>query len=85
MFTPAGTETHPMATRAGVEAALLAQRGYTGPEGVIEGKEGMEHCLGEGWDYTWLTDKLDSRSAVRTSKPLIVNPLVQQRTSVWTG
>ncbi len=51
----------PMATRAGVEAALLAQRGYTGPEGVIEGKEGMEHCLGEGWDYTWLTDKLGER------------------------
>lgn len=35
----------PMATRDGVEAALLAARGYTGPEGVIEGKEGMEHCL----------------------------------------
>ena len=30
----------PMATRAGVEAALLARKGYTGPEGVIEGKEG---------------------------------------------
>ncbi|MBU0717351.1 MAG: MmgE/PrpD family protein [Planctomycetes bacterium] len=51
----------PMATRDGVEAALLAQRGYTGPEGVIEGKEGMEHCLGEGWDYSWLTDKLGER------------------------
>ena len=44
----------PMATRDGVEAALLAQRGYTGPEGVIEGKEGMAHCLGEGWEYAWL-------------------------------
>ncbi len=51
----------PMATRAGVEAALLAKRGYTGPEGVLEGKEGMEHCLGTGWDYTWLTDKLGDR------------------------
>ncbi|RMF83755.1 MAG: MmgE/PrpD family protein [Planctomycetota bacterium] len=50
----------PMSTRNGVEAALLAQRGYTGPEGVIEGKEGMEHCLGEGWDYSWITDKLAS-------------------------
>jgi 2-methylcitrate dehydratase len=50
-----------MATRAGVEAALLAQKGYTGPEGVIEGKEGMEHCLGESWDYSWLTDKLGER------------------------
>ena len=51
----------PMATRDGVEAALLAQRGYTGPEGVIEGKEGMEHCLGTGWDYGWITDQLGSR------------------------
>jgi 2-methylcitrate dehydratase len=51
----------PMATRAGVEAALLAERGYTGPEGVIEGKEGMAHCLGERWDYSWLTDKLGER------------------------
>jgi 2-methylcitrate dehydratase len=62
----------PMATRDGVEAALLAQRGYTGPEGVFEGKEGMEHCLkvaacgspagpgGKSWDYSWITDKLDS-------------------------
>ena len=48
----------PMATRDGLEAALLAQGGYTGPEGVIEGKEGMEHCLGEGWDYAWITDEL---------------------------
>ncbi len=51
----------PMATRDGIEAALLAQRGYTGPEGVIEGKEGMAHCLGDGWDYTWITDGLDDR------------------------
>ncbi len=51
----------PMATRDGVEAVLLAQKGYTGPEGVIEGKEGMEHCLGEGWDYNWITDNLGDR------------------------
>lgn len=51
----------PMATRDGVEAALLAQRGYSGPEGVIEGKEGMEHCLGEGWDYTWINENLGDR------------------------
>ncbi|MEW6071244.1 MAG: MmgE/PrpD family protein [Planctomycetota bacterium] len=48
----------PLSTRDGVEAALLAQRGYTGPEGVFEGKEGMEHCLGEGWDDSWVTDSL---------------------------
>ena len=51
----------PMATRAGVESALLAQRGYTGPEGVLEGKEGMEHCLGEAWDYSWFTETLGKR------------------------
>ena len=51
----------PMATRAGVEAALLAKRGYTGPEGVIEGKEGMVHCLGEEWDFSWLTETLGER------------------------
>jgi len=52
---------NPMSTRDGVEAALLAQRGYTGPEGVIEGKEGMQHCLGDGWDYSWITDNLGDR------------------------
>lgn len=51
----------PMSTRDGVEAALLAQRGYSGPEGVIEGKEGMEHCLGEGWDYSWINENLGDR------------------------
>ena len=48
----------PMATRAGVEAALLAEKGYTGPEGVIDGKEGMTHCLGEAWDLSHLTHGL---------------------------
>jgi 2-methylcitrate dehydratase len=39
----------PMATQSGVLAALLAQKGYTGPEHVIDGKEGMVHCLGPEW------------------------------------
>jgi 2-methylcitrate dehydratase len=51
----------PLATRDGIEAALLAQRGYTGPEGVIEGKEGMMHCLGDAWDLDWVTKDLGSR------------------------
>ena len=51
----------PMATRAGVEAALLAQQGYTGPEGVLEGKEGMVHCLGDDWDWGWFTETLGQR------------------------
>src|SRR5271169_5294586 len=31
----------PMATQSGVLAALLAEKGYTGPEHVIDGKEGL--------------------------------------------
>ncbi|MCK4871151.1 MAG: MmgE/PrpD family protein [Phycisphaerales bacterium] len=51
----------PMATRAGVEAALLAQRGYTGPEHVIDGKEGLLHCFkkfGGSFHLDMLTDNL---------------------------
>jgi 2-methylcitrate dehydratase len=48
----------PMATQSGVLAALLAERGYTGPEHVIEGKEGIVHCLGPEWDLDVLTDGL---------------------------
>jgi len=60
----------PMSTRDGVEAALLAARGYTGPEGVIEGKEGMEHCLGPEWDYSWLTENLPgARASDETRRP----------------
>jgi len=46
----------PLATAAGVEAALLAKEGYTGPEHALDGKEGLMHVLGEGWD----TDKIVS-------------------------
>lgn len=48
----------PMATRAGVEGALLAKRGYTGPENVLDGKEGMFHCLGPEWDADKLVQGL---------------------------
>ncbi len=48
----------PMATQSGVLAALLAEKGYTGPEHVIEGKEGIVHCLGPEWDLEVLTDRL---------------------------
>jgi 2-methylcitrate dehydratase len=54
----------PMSTRDGVEAALLAQRGYTGPEGVIEGKEGLQHCLGPEWDTSWITETLPGMGSV---------------------
>ena len=48
----------PMATRSGVEAALLAGRGYTGPEHIIDGKEGLTHVFGHEWDLAKLTDEL---------------------------
>ncbi|HKQ61901.1 MAG TPA: MmgE/PrpD family protein [Candidatus Polarisedimenticolaceae bacterium] len=39
----------PLACQSGVLAALLAERGYTGPEHVIDGKEGLVKCLGPEW------------------------------------
>ena len=48
----------PMATQSGVLAALLAQEGYTGPEHVIDGKEGLSHCFGPEWKLHVLTDGL---------------------------
>ncbi|MCA9783981.1 MAG: MmgE/PrpD family protein [Calditrichaeota bacterium] len=40
----------PMAVQSGVFAALMAREGYSGTELVFEGKEGLKHCFGEGWD-----------------------------------
>jgi 2-methylcitrate dehydratase len=48
----------PMATQSGVFAALLAEKGYTGPEHVLDGKEGLTHCLGPDWKLNVLTDGL---------------------------
>ncbi len=48
----------PMATRAGVESALLAELGYSGPEHVIDGKEGLFHVFGHEWDVAKLTGAL---------------------------
>jgi 2-methylcitrate dehydratase len=48
----------PMATQSGVLAALMAERGYTGPEHVIDGKEGLTHCFGPEWKLNLLTDGL---------------------------
>jgi 2-methylcitrate dehydratase len=45
----------PMATQSGVLAALLAEKGYTGPEHVIDGKEGLVHCYGPEWKLEVLT------------------------------
>ena len=48
----------PMATQSGVMAALLAEKGYSGPEHVIDGKEGLTHVFGPGWKLNLLTDGL---------------------------
>ena len=48
----------PMATEAGVMAALMAEKGYTGPEHVIDGKEGLVQCMGPEWKLEILTDGL---------------------------
>ncbi len=48
----------PMATQSGVLAALLAEKGYTGPEHAIDGKEGLTHVLGPEWKLEVLTDGL---------------------------
>jgi 2-methylcitrate dehydratase len=48
----------PMATQSGVFAALLAEKGYSGPEHVIDGKEGLTHVFGPDWKLNLLTDGL---------------------------
>src|SRR5579864_3083926 len=48
----------PMATQSGVFAALLAEKGYTGPEHVVDGKEGLTHVFGPEWKLNLLTDGL---------------------------
>jgi 2-methylcitrate dehydratase len=48
----------PMATQSGVLAALLAEKGYTGPEHVVDGKEGLTHCFGPHWKLDLLTEGL---------------------------
>ena len=48
----------PMATQSGVFAALLAEKGYTGPEHVIDGKEGLSHVFKPEWKLDVLTEGL---------------------------
>ena len=38
----------PMATQSGVLAALMAEKGYTGPEHVMDGKEGLDALFRAG-------------------------------------
>jgi len=56
----------PLATQSGVFAALLAEKGYTGPEHVIDGKEGLVHCFGPEWKLGILTDGLGTSWRITT-------------------
>ncbi|MFO7655078.1 MAG: MmgE/PrpD family protein [Candidatus Krumholzibacteriia bacterium] len=48
----------PLAVQSGVMAALLAEKGYTGPEHVLDGKEGFSHVFPTHWRFDVLTDGL---------------------------
>jgi 2-methylcitrate dehydratase len=48
----------PLATQSGVLAALLAEKGYTGPEHVLDGKEGLGHVIKTEWRWDGLVDRL---------------------------
>jgi 2-methylcitrate dehydratase len=55
----------PLAVQSGVLAALLAEQGYTGPEHVLDGKEGLAHVLPTEWRWDILTAGLADLSAGR--------------------
>ncbi len=48
----------PLATQSGVLAALLAEQGFTGPEHVLDGKEGFSHVFDSEWKFDILTEGL---------------------------
>lgn len=52
----------PMATEAGVRAAMLAETGYTGPVEVFEGKEGLFEVINNvKWERDILIDQLGEK------------------------
>lgn len=51
----------PLATQAGVQAALLAKEGYRGTAAVFEGKEGVHHCYPVKWNWEGLFDGLGEK------------------------
>ena len=48
----------PLATQSGVLAAMLAEKGYSGPEHVIDGKEGLAQVFKPEWKLNLLTENL---------------------------
>jgi len=51
----------PMAVQSGVLAALMAQKGYTGTQAIIEGKEGLMDVFGPAWDQEKLVGNIGER------------------------
>ncbi len=52
------------ASTAGMQAAYLAQSGFTGAQRILEGKQGMAAGLSQDADVTKLVDRLGSRWAL---------------------
>ncbi len=46
----------PMATRAGLEAAFMAQRGFSAPAHIFEGKESLQHVMNSEWKWKVFDD-----------------------------
>jgi 2-methylcitrate dehydratase len=46
----------PMATRAGLEACFLAQRGFSAPAHIFEGKESLAHVMDSEWKWEIFDD-----------------------------
>jgi len=63
----------PLATQSGVLAALLAEQGYSGPEHVIDGKEGLVRCLGPEWKLGVLEQVLNTPSHHRVHHAIVID------------
>lgn len=70
------------AARGGMEAALLAREGFTGPDRALEGRHGFLNVLGSNADLDALTDGLGQSFEItrNTYKPypcgVVLNPVI---------
>ena len=71
------------AARAGLMSALLAARGYTGPDAPLEGARGFLALHSDNPDFSALTDDLGTRWEIlkNTFKPypcgVVLNPVIE--------
>jgi 2-methylcitrate dehydratase PrpD len=71
------------AARNGLLSALLASRGFTGPDHPLEGPRGFLHVMGEQPDLTCLTDGLGEHWEIQHNsyKPypcgVVLNPVIE--------